>query len=49
MAQDEVRTILGEPLEIVQDEPSVGIETWRYVNKSVQFDSNQRVLDLQTW
>ena len=49
MAQDEIRAMLGEPLEIVQDEPSVGIETWRYVNRSVQFDSNQRVLDLQTW
>ena len=24
MAQDEIRALLGEPLEIVQDEPSVG-------------------------
>src|SRR5436190_16980442 len=31
MAQDEVRALLGEPLEIVQDEPSVGVETWRYI------------------
>jgi len=49
MGQDEVRALLGDPLEIVQDEPSVGVQTWRYVNKSIQFDSNQRILDLQTW
>jgi len=49
MGQDEVRALLGEPLEIVQDEPAAGVETWRYVNKSIQFDGSQRVLDLQTW
>ena len=49
MGQDEVRALLGDPLEIVQDEPATGVETWRYVNKSIQFDGNQRILDLQTW
>jgi hypothetical protein len=49
MAKDEVKAILGEPLEIVQDEPTEGIETWRYVNRSVQFDRNQRVVELQSW
>src|SRR6185369_221853 len=32
MAEGEIRTLLGEPLEIVQDEPTTGIATWRYVN-----------------
>ena len=49
MAQDEIRTLLGEPMEIVQDDPAPGVETWRYVNRSLQFDSNQRVVDLQSW
>ena len=37
------------PLEIVQDEPTPGIATWRYVNRSVQFDSNQVVVEMQSW
>jgi hypothetical protein len=49
MGQDEIRTILGEPLEIVQDHPTEGIETWRYVNRSVQFDRTQHAVDLQAW
>ena len=49
MAQDEIRTILGEPMEIVQDHPTEGIETWRYVSRSVQFDRTQHVVDLQAW
>jgi hypothetical protein len=49
MTQDEIKTLLGEPLEIVQDEPGVGFETWRYLNRSVQIDRNQRVVDLQAW
>ena len=49
MAQDEVRAILGEPMEIVQDYPTEGIETWRYVNRSVQFDRTQHAVDLQAW
>ena len=49
MVQDEVRTLLGEPMEIVQDEPTEGVETWRYVSRSIQFDRMQRVVDLQSW
>ena len=49
MAEGEIRTLLGEPLEIVQDEPTPGIATWRYVNRSVQFDSNQVVVEMQSW
>jgi hypothetical protein len=50
MAPDEIRTLLGEPMEIVEDQPSEGIETWRYVNRSVQIDRTQRVVvDLQSW
>ena len=49
MAQDEVRALLGEPMEIVQNEPTEGVETWRYVNRSVQFDPMQRVVELQSW
>ena len=49
MGHDEIRALLGEPMEIVQDEPAQGLETWRYVNRSLQFDSNQRLVDLQSW
>src|ERR1043165_4383953 len=35
MAPDEVRTVLGEPLEIVEDHPTAGIETWRYLNRTL--------------
>jgi hypothetical protein len=43
---DEVRAILGEPLEAVQDE-GIGIEIWRYVDRTVQFDRTNRVVTLQ--
>jgi hypothetical protein len=49
MPESEIRSLLGEPLEIVQDEPTPGIATWRYVNRSVQFDSNQVVVEMQSW
>lgn len=50
MAPDEIRTLLGEPMEIVEDHPTEGIETWRYVNRSVKIDRTQRVVvDLQSW
>jgi hypothetical protein len=49
MAQDEVKALLGEPMEVVQDEPAPGVETWRYVNRSIQFDVTQRIVELQSW
>lgn len=50
MTPDEIRTLLGEPMEIVEDHPTEGIETWRYVNRSVKIDRTQRVVvDLQSW
>ena len=49
MAQDEVRAMLGEPMEIVQDQAAEGIENWRYLNRSMQFDRTQRVVDLKAW
>lgn len=50
MTPDEVRAILGEPLEAVQDEPiDPGIETWRYVDKNIRFDGTHRVTLVQTW
>jgi hypothetical protein len=47
MTPDEIRLILGEPLEIVQDESTEGIEIWRYVDRTVQFDRTNRVVTLQ--
>jgi hypothetical protein len=47
MTPDEVRAILGEPLEAVQDESIEGIEIWRYVDRTVQFDRTNRVVTLQ--
>jgi hypothetical protein len=47
MTPDEVKAILGEPLEIVQDESIEGIEIWRYVDRTVQFDRTNRVVTLQ--
>jgi hypothetical protein len=50
MTTDEVRAILGEPLEMVQDEPVDGrIEIWRYVNRTVQFDRAHRVVTSEAW
>ena len=50
MAPDEVRTVVGEPLEIVENHPTKGVDTWRYVNRTLKFDRAQRVvMDLQAW
>ena len=49
MAPDEVRAILGEPLEIVQDAPVEGIEIWRYVDRTIQFDGTHRVVTVEAW
>ena len=47
MTPDEIRAILGEPLEIVPDESIEGIEIWRYVDRTVQFDRTNRVVTLK--
>jgi hypothetical protein len=50
MTPDEVRAILGEPLEAVQDESlDAGTEIWRYVDKNIQFDGTHRVAVVQVW
>ena len=50
MTADEVRALLGEPEEMVDDEPADGgrISIWRYaVGRSVQFDHKHHVLEIQ--
>jgi len=49
MTPDEVRAILGEPLEAVQDESMDTGEIWRYVDKNIQFDRTHRVAVVQAW
>ena len=50
MTPEEVRAILGEPLEAVQDEPIDGSpETWRYVDRTIQFDRTHHVVVVQAW
>lgn len=46
MRADEVRALLGEPQEIVEDEPRSGrVSIWRYADgRLVQFDVKHRVL-----
>jgi hypothetical protein len=50
MSSDEVRTLLGEPQEMIEDEPASGgrVSTWRYSDgRSIQFDHKHRVLSVQ--
>ena len=50
MTEDEVRTLLGEPEEMVDDEPAEGgrVSLWRYADgRSVQFDHKHHVLEVQ--
>lgn len=49
MTADEVRALLGEPEEIVEDEPASGrVSIWRYADgRSVQFNNKHRVLAVQ--
>lgn len=49
MSADEVRTLLGEPEEMVEDEPASGrVSIWRYADgRLVQFDNKHRVLAVQ--
>jgi hypothetical protein len=50
MTADDVRAFLGEPEEMVDDEPAEGgrVSVWRYADgRSVQFDHKHRVLGIQ--
>jgi hypothetical protein len=50
MTEDEVKALLGEPEDVVEDEPRSGgrVSNWRYGDgRIVQFDSNRRVLGVQ--
>jgi hypothetical protein len=50
MTSDEVKVLLGEPEEMVEDEPARGgrVSMWRYADgRSVQFDNKHRVLAVQ--
>jgi hypothetical protein len=50
MTADEVRALLGEPEEMVDDEPAEGgrVSLWRYADgSSVQFDHKHHVLEVQ--
>jgi hypothetical protein len=50
MTSEDVRALLGEPVEMVEDEPAEGgrISIWRYADgRSVQFDHKHRVLAVQ--
>lgn len=47
MSLDEVRALLGEPEEMIEDEPGVGgrVMNWRYADgRTVQFDHKHKVL-----
>ncbi len=49
MTVDEVTTILGEPQEIIEDEPRSGrVSVWRYADgRVVKFNNKHRVFDVQ--
>ena len=50
MSSDEVRALLGEPEEMVDDEPAEGgrVSLWRYADgRSVQFDHQHHVVEVQ--
>ena len=49
MTPDEIRTLLGEPVEIIQDEPleQGPAQSWRYVDRQIRFDSQRRVVTVE--
>ena len=50
MTSDEVRALLGEPEEMIDDEPAEGgrVSNWRYADgRIVQFDHKHRVSEVQ--
>ena len=50
MMPDEIRALLGEPLEAVQDNSADGgIEIWRYVDRNIRFDGTHSVVAVEKW
>ena len=49
MTLHEIRNILGNPTEIVAEEGTDGIETWRYVDRNIQSDRTGRVVAVLMW
>ena len=49
MTENEVRTLWGEPQEVIEDEPRAGrVETWRYTDgRVVQMNQKRRVTSFQ--
>jgi hypothetical protein len=49
MSADEVRALLGDPADVLEDEPASGrVSSWRYADgRSVQFDYKNRVTAVQ--
>jgi len=49
MTGDEIRSLLGDPLSVEEDEPSSGrISMWRYAHgMTLQLDHKQRVVSVQ--
>lgn len=48
MTDEQVKTVWGDPVEIIQDEPPSGrVEVWHYGDgRTVQFDHKRRVLSI---
>ncbi len=50
MTPEEVRAILGEPMEIVEEGPADRrAEIWRYVDRTLQFDHTHHVTTVEAW
>ena len=50
MTPEEVRAILGEPMEIVEEGPADRRgEIWRYVDRTLQFDHTHHVVTVEAW
>ena len=49
MSADEVRALLGDPADVLEDEPASGrVSSWRYADgRSVQFGYKNRVTAVQ--
>ncbi len=50
MTAEEVRAILGEPLEVVEEgSADRRTETWRYVDRTLQVDHTHHVTKVEAW
>ena len=50
MTAEEVRAILGEPLEVVEEgSADRRTETWRYVDRTLQVDHTHHVTTVEAW